>query len=50
MSQLIEMTGMRFERLAVLGRAEKRTPTEKPRWNCVCDFCPMTEFARYKTK
>lgn len=37
MGKLIDLTGQRFGRLVVLGRAEKNTHTGHPMWHCLCD-------------
>ncbi|WP_179394529.1 AP2 domain-containing protein [Lacticaseibacillus absianus] len=35
--QLIDLTGQRFGRLTVLGRAKQRSANRNARWECLCD-------------
>lgn len=37
MGKLIDLTGQRFGRLTVIGRAENNTRTGHPMWRCLCD-------------
>lgn len=37
MARLIDLTGKRFVRLAVTGRADHNDKHNQPRWKCICD-------------